>query len=388
MHYLLSGFHYLWSFALVISIIVFVHEFGHFIVARACGVRIDVFSIGFGPEIIGRTDRHGTRWKLALWPLGGYVKMFGDASAASTPDNTALSEMSEADKARSFHFKPLWAKALVVVAGPAANFMLTIAVFSYFIFTVGIASTEPVVGEVLPGSPAASAGLKPNDRILRIDGATVETFNDIPDALITNIGNPVTLDIARGNATQTLTLTPRTMPEKDALGNEQKRPMIGIRSKQITYADVGLLQAVRAATEKTYDMCATSLKLMGQIIAGHRSTEDLKGPLGIAKMSGEVTAASGSMSETLHLILWFVALLSVNLGLINLLPVPMLDGGHLVFYALEALRGRPMAERYQEYGYRLGFVLIAGLMALSLFNDVQQLELFRSLWSFAKHMIS
>jgi regulator of sigma E protease len=185
--------HYAWSFALIISIIVFVHEYGHFIVARWCGVKIETFSIGFGREIIGRTDRHGTRWKIALFPLGGYVKMYGDASAASTPDMAALSAMAAQQRKQSLHHQPLWAKSLIVAAGPLANFLLTIAIFTYFIFTVGITSSEPVVGEVMPNTPAASAGLKAGDRILTIDGKAMRSFNDIPETLMTNLYTPVQL---------------------------------------------------------------------------------------------------------------------------------------------------------------------------------------------------
>lgn len=366
-------FHYVWSFALILSVIVFVHEFGHFIAARLCGVKVEVFSIGFGREVLGRTDKHGTRWKLALWPLGGYVKMFGDSTAASTPDTEALHKMSAKEKKVSFHFKPLWAKAIIVAAGPVANFILAIAVFTYFIFTVGLNSTEPVVGSLIPKTPAVAAGLKAGDRIVSVDGEEMHTFNDIPAKLVTNLGKPVTLDVLRGEKHLTLKLTPILFEEKDALGNPQKRPLIGIRSQKITYKDVGLATALVAATERTYDMCATTLKVLGQIVTGNRGTEDLKGPIGIAKLSGEVTAQGETMSETVRMILWFIALLSVNLGLINLLPIPMLDGGHLAFYSVEALRGRPMAAKFQEYSFRLGFAIIACLMALSLFNDVKQI---------------
>lgn len=373
MELLLNGAHYVLSFALVISIIVFVHEFGHFIVARWCGVKVEVFSIGFGRELAGRTDRHGTRWKLALWPLGGYVKMYGDAGAASTPDGEKVMQMTDAQKQVSFHHKPLWKKAMVVAAGPVANFLLAIAVFTYFIFTVGLTSTQPVVGEVIAGTPAAQAGLEAGDRVVKIDRKRMHNFNDIPDALLTNLGTPVTLTIERGDETFERTITPVEITDKDALGNPVKRPLIGIRSQQISYEDVGIGSALWLATEKTYDLCITSLEVMGQMITGKRSTEELKGPLGIAELSGKVTQSGDTLGETMRMFLWFLALLSVNLGLVNLLPIPMLDGGHLVFYGLEALQGRPLAERFQEYGYRFGFVVIACLMALSLFNDVRNL---------------
>lgn len=371
--HLASIFHYAWSFALIISIIVFVHEFGHFLAARLCGVRVEMFSIGFGRELIGRTDRHGTRWKIALWPLGGYVKMYGDAGAASTPDDDALAQMTPEQKRESFHHRPLWAKAIIVAAGPAANFLLAISVFTYFIFTSGINSTEPVVGELMPDTPAVTAGLKPGDRILQVDGKRMRSFGDIPEALMTNLGKPITLDVERDGQPLKLSLTPMEFEEKDALGNTQKRLLIGIRSSKITFQDVGLFAAIGAATERTYSMCTMTLHVLGQMITGDRSTRDLKGPLGIAKLSGDVTNQGETISETLQMILWFVALLSVNLGLVNLLPIPMLDGGHLAFYCVEAVRGRPVAAKFQEYSYRLGFAVIASLMALSIFNDVRQI---------------
>lgn len=371
--WLSSGAHYVLSFAAVISIIVFIHEFGHFLAARLCGVKVEVFSIGFGRELLGRTDRHGTRWKLALWPLGGYVKMFGDAGAASTPNADFVNDMTPDEKHVSFHHKKLWQKAIIVAAGPVSNFVLAIAVFTYFIFTVGMTSTQPVVGSVIDDSPAQAAGLQPGDEITRIDDTRIRTFNDIPNVLATNLGTPVVLTVKRDGEIFTLTLTPTTIEEKDVLGNPLKRPMIGMRSQQLVYDQVGLPRAVWAATQRTYEMCTTSLKLIGQMVTGKRGIEDMKGPLGIAKLSGDVTRQGETLGDTARLFLWFVALLSVNLGMVNLFPIPMLDGGHLLFYCVEAVRGRPLAERFQEYSFRFGFVLIAGLMALTLFNDMRQL---------------
>lgn len=373
--WLIDGAHYVVSFALVISVIVFIHEFGHFIVARWVGIKIEVFSIGFGRELISRTDKHGTRWQLALWPLGGYVKMYGDAGAASTSDTKALKKMTAAQKKVSFHYKPLWAKALVVAAGPIANFLLAIAIFTYFIFTVGLANTQPVIGQVIKASPAAHAGLRAGDRILKVDDKSVKTFNDIPAAIVTNLGTPVELTVQRHKKTFTVTLTPKEIEEKDLTGNLVKRPLIGLRSQQITYEDVGLAEALGRATAKTYEMCVSSLQVLGQMVGGERSVDELKGPLGIAKLSGDVTKTKEgeTTGDRVRLFLWFVALLSVNLGMVNLFPIPMLDGGHLLFYCIEAMQGRPLAEKIQEYSFRFGFLLIASLMALTLFNDMKQL---------------
>jgi regulator of sigma E protease len=373
METLATIFHYTWSFTLVIGVIVFVHEFGHFWIARLCGVKIEAFSIGFGSEIFGRTDKHGTRWKFAAIPLGGYVKMYGDSSAASTPDVEKLDAMSEIERKQSLHYQPLWAKSAIVAAGPIANFLLTIAVFTYFIYSVGIASTEPIIGEVMKNTPAAEAGLKPGDRVLKIDDDEMHRFDDIPEKLITNLYTPVTLTIERNGKTLTKTITPIEYEDTDLGGNKEKRPLIGIRSQQITRQNVAFPQAVWLAAEKTYSMCRTNLYALGQIITGDRSAKQLTGTLGIAKLSGDITKQGETARDTLMTILWFIAVLSAGIGLVNLFPLPMLDGGHLVFYALEALRGRPASERFMEYSYRVGFTLIIMLMAFTIYNDARKI---------------
>jgi regulator of sigma E protease len=359
--------HTLLSFVVVLSIIVFVHEFGHYIVAKLCGVRITAFSIGFGKEIYGFNDRSGTRWKFSLLPLGGYVKMFGDASAASTADTNALERMSDAERAVSFHYKPLWQKALVVVAGPAANFLLTISIFTYFIVSNGLPSVEPVVGAVMEQSAAAEAGLKTGDRILSVDNKTVKSFNDIPYYISTNLGTPVQLGVERAGETLSITLTPNLTEEKDDLGNTGKRPLIGIKSQEIKYEDVGPVRAVGEAVERTYMICVATLEALKQMVMGERSAEDLKCPIGIAQLSGQAA------SKDVMTVLWLMAMISANLALVNLLPVPLLDGGHLAFYTVEALRGRPLAEKFQEYSFRFGFILLISLMVFTLFNDLRRL---------------
>jgi regulator of sigma E protease len=373
MEWLADMVHYIWSFVVILSAIVFVHEFGHFIVARVFGVRVETFSIGFGREIFGFTSRTGTRWKFSLFPLGGYVKMFGDAGAASTPDNQNLSAMSDAEKKVSFHFKPLYAKACIVIAGPMANFLLTVAIFTYFIFSNGLVSTKPIVGGVLPDSPAYHAQLEPGDLIVSVNGKSISTFNDIVSEVGINVGGPITLVIQRSDRRLTKTIIPLVRNELDAFGNPAKRPVLGIRSETITYDDVGFISAIGHAVGKTYDMCVTTIHVIGQMIRGERSTEELKGPLGIAKLSGDVTHAGDTTAQTLAMMLWFIAMLSANLGFVNLFPIPMLDGGHLMYYSIEALRGKPMAERVQDYGFRVGFAVLACLMAFTIFNDVKQI---------------
>lgn len=368
MELIANFFHHFWSFVVVLSAIVFVHEFGHFIIAKICGVKIEAFSIGFGKEIFGRTDRSGTRWKVSWLPLGGYVKMYGDASEASNPaDEDVLNAMSDDEKALTFHHKPLYKKAAIVAAGPVFNFILTIVVLTYFIMTSGLASIEPVIGGVAPGSPAEKAGLRADDRVVAINEVKVKRFNDIPYYISTNLDRPVTLEIRRGTELLSLTMTPVVIDEDDGLGNKIKIPRIGIKSQDIKYEDVGLVSAVGEATYRTYMICESTLRVMGQMITGQRSADELKGPVGIAQLSGQAT------DRDFHTVLWLIAMLSANLGLVNLLPIPMLDGGHLMFYVAEALRGRPLAKKVQEWGFRLGTAMLVMLMAFTLLNDVRKL---------------
>lgn len=360
--------HTLLSFILILSIIVFIHEFGHYIIARLCGVKIETFSIGFGREIFGWTDRAQTRWKFSLLPLGGYVKMYGDQTPASTPDNDKLEKMSEQEKQVSFYYKPLWKKSLIVFGGPLFNFLTTIAIFTYFVFTNGITSTEPVVGEVLPDSAALEAGLQAGDRITAVNDDPVEIFHDIPMAIVTNLGTEITIHIQREGEVRQVQLTPRIVEDVDAFGNTVEKPLIGIRSQELSYRDVGFFGAVEEAVKRTWHMCVSTLEVIGQLITVQRGPEQLKGPIGIAQMSGQA-ADAGTQS-----VLWFIALLSANLGLINLLPIPMLDGGHLLFYAIEAGRGgRPLAQKIQEFSFRIGFAMLATLMAFTIINDLVNL---------------
>lgn len=365
-HGLFSLLHYAWSFFVVLSVIVFIHEFGHYIIAKWCGVKIEVFSIGFGKELLGRTDKSGTRWKLSLVPLGGYVKMFGDASAASTPDRSQNAAMTEEEKRFSFHHKPLWQKAAVVLAGPIFNFLLTIVILTGLILSNGIASTAPVVGEILPDTPAARSQLVAGDKIIAVNGQKVSTFNDIPRLIATNLSTPVDLLIGRGKAAPFhVTLTPEMKEDKDALGNVIKRPLIGIKSQPYEKMELSFPLAVKEAVIRTYQICQTTLGAVGQIISGERKADELKGPIGIAKLSGQATQMD------FYVILWFIAMISANLGLVNLFPIPMLDGGHLLYYAIEAGTGRPVAEKIQEFGFKVGFALLACLMVFTILNDLR-----------------
>lgn len=367
MDYLLNFSHTAVSFIVIISIIVFIHEFGHYFVARLCGVKIEAFAIGFGKELFGWTDKAQTRWKVCVAPLGGYVKMFGDVSEASTPDNEALEKMTEEERRVSFHYKPLWQKGLIVAAGPAANFILAIAIFTGLIFTSGLDTTEPIIGKVMDDSAAEEAGLLPGDRIISVNGTEVDRFGEISPQIATNLGEPVTLKINRDGEVLTKELTPRMETQTDPLGNEVKRPLIGITSQKLVAEDVTLLQAIGASVARTYGMIELSLDFIGQMITGQRSADELRGPIGIAEMSGDAT------QQSFATIIWFMALLSVNLGFVNILPIPPLDGGHLLFYVLEGARGQPLAEQFQEWGYRAGFALILTLMAFTIYNDLRHI---------------
>ncbi len=354
------------SFIAIISVLVFIHEFGHYIVAKWAGVKIDTFSLGFGHEVWGMNDKSGTRWKISSLPLGGYVKMYGDASEISNPSED-IDKLSEDEKQKTFHYKPLWKKTAIVIAGPLANFLLTILIFTVFISMGGLPSTEPVIGEIVKDSPAQSAGLMPGDRILSIDGVKVDTFNDIPRLIFTNLGTPITIKLQRGKDERTVSLTPKQVTEKDPLGNNVTHPVIGIATRNIKVEDVGLARSVWEATLRTYYFCTTTLHAIGQIITGHRSFSDsITGPIGMAKMSGQAA------QKGIHTFFMLMANISASLGLINLFPIPMLDGGHLLYYAIEIIQGRPLARRFQEYGMRIGMAMIAMLMVSAILSDIHK----------------
>jgi regulator of sigma E protease len=350
-------------FLVVLTILVFVHELGHYLCARRNGVRVQMFSIGFGAEIFGWTDRAGTRWKLSMIPLGGYVKMFGDADASSMPSDT-VEEMTEAERAVSFFHKRLMQRIEIVAAGPVANFLFAIVVFAGLFMTVGQPFTPPDIGEVSKGSAAERSGIQPHDVILSLDGQTVERFEDIQKVVFLNAGVPISIAVRRGDAVLTLTATPDIVEEKDILGNVHRIGRLGILRAGTSYVRQDPLSAVWRAGSETWNVAAGTLTAVGQMIAGTRTTDELGGPIGIAQISG-VVARTGVVN-----LLAFMAMLSVNLGLINLFPIPILDGGHLLFYAAEAVRGRPLGQRAQEYGFRVGLALVLTLMIFATWNDL------------------
>jgi len=371
------------SFVVVLTVVVFVHEFGHFYVARKNGVRCQAFSIGFGPELFGYTDKLGTRWKFSLIPLGGYVKMFGEGETMQAIEggveggkgeekakaSDVPRELTPEEKAVSFKHKTVGQRAAIVFAGPAINFLFAIIIFCVMFMTIGRPVTDPVIGQVVEGSAAAEAGLLVSDRIKSIDGREIARFEDIRSIIPLSDGGPMTLVVDRDGREQVLTVTPRISVEEDAFGNEQKRYMLGIAPSGETSRTVILnpIEAVGTSVGQTYEIVEGTFIALGQIIAGTRGTEDLGGPIRIAQYSGQAakTGVTGFIV--------FVAILSINLGLINLFPVPMLDGGHLLFYAIEAVRGRPLSEQAQEWGLRVGLALVGALMIFVTWNDIVQI---------------
>lgn len=353
-------------FLIVLTVLVFIHEMGHYLIARYNGVRVEVFSIGFGPEVFGWTDRVNTRWKFSMIPLGGYVKMFGDADAASRPSDAP---MSEEDRNVSFQGKRLSQRAWIVAGGPLANFLLAIVIFAGLFMFIGQPFTPATVGEVIPDSAAAEAGFKAGDRIVRVDGGAIERFEELQTIVQLSAGQPLAIDVLRDGTEVSLQARPKPVMQ-EAFGNEQQIWRLGISRSGAEYKKHDPLTAVWRATLETVSVTGNTLKAVGQMITGARSTKELGGPLRIAQMSGQV-AEYGFVS-----ILSLLAILSVNLGLINLFPIPMLDGGHLFFYAIEAVQGRPLGERAQEYGFRIGLALVLSLMVFATWNDLGHFGLF------------
>lgn len=356
---------YLVPFLLVLSVVVFVHEFGHYYVARRNGVRIETFSIGFGQELLGWNDRHGTRWKLSLIPLGGYVKMLGDADASS-----ATIDLAAAGRPDSFPSKSVWQRMAIVVAGPMANFVFAIVALALLFTLVGRPFTPAEVGEVQPDSPAAAAGLLPEDRIVAVDGQAIESFEALQTIVRDSAGQHLAFAIERQGERMTLTVTPAASEIKDRFGNAYRVGLIGVSRAGVEYRRSNPFLAPFEAAAETGRMIGGTLYAIGQMVVGSRGTDELGGPLRIAQMSGQIA------QDGLVPVLWFTAVLSINLGLINLFPIPMLDGGHLLLYAIEAGRGRPLTERSQEIAFRFGLAMVLSLMVFATWNDLVHLKVF------------
>jgi regulator of sigma E protease len=367
--YLNHGLTYIVPFLAILTALVFVHEFGHFLIARWNGVRVEVFSIGFGPEVFGWWDRTGTRWKFSTIPLGGYVKMFGDSDASSGLPVPGLARLAPAEREVSFHYKRLGQRVAIVAAGPAANFLFAVVVLAILFTTYGQPFTPAEVGQVQPGSAAEQGGIQPGDVIRRIDGSTVHRFEDVQQIVRLNPGVPMSIVVTRDGQEQTLRVTPSRTELTDRFGNHYQIGLLGIARSGMEYVKRDPATAIVQAGAETWNLSVSTLKAIWQIIIGTRATDELGGPLRIAQMSGEV--AQGGVVA----VLWFMAVLSINLGLINLFPVPVLDGGHLLFYAAEALRGKPLGQRAQEYGFRIGLALVLTLMVFATWNDLVHLRI-------------
>jgi len=361
-------------FLFVLTVIVFFHELGHFVVARWCGVRVEIFSVGFGPEIWGFDDKKGTRWKFAWIPLGGYVKFAGDENAASVPDRDQLKSLSEKERDGNFHTKKLWQRAAVVAAGPIANFILAILIFAFIFAFVGRQVIAPRVDGVQADSAAAAAGFKVDDIILSIGTKKIESFSDMQRIVSSSADRELEIVIDRAGKTMTLLATPRRKEITDRFGNKFRVGLLGI-SRNAAGGDVRLVRAdpvtaIKMGGEETYFMIVRTLEYLRDVVTGREDADQLGGPIRIAQISGQV--ATVSFIALLNL----AALLSVNIGLINLFPVPMLDGGHLMYYGIEALRGKPLSERVQDFGFKIGMVLVLMLMVFATWNDLVHFSVF------------
>jgi len=350
----------------VFSVLVFFHEMGHFWVARLFRVKIDVFSVGFGPTLWSRTDKKGTNWRISAVPLGGYVKFFGDANEASTP-SPEMEGLSDADKAACFQFKPLYQRALIVAAGPIANFVLAIALFTGIFATIGQSYTSPIITQVLPESAAADAGLQPGDHISSLNGFDIDTFEDIVSYVRINAEQPVVIEFDRTGRALESTATIGFIEYSTPFGRVERVGQLGIGGTERKIIQRGPLEAVWYATIETGNNIVLVVESLGQFVTGQRAFKELGGPIKIGEIAGEVARLGIIPLITLTI------LLSINLGVINLLPVPMLDGGHLLFYAIEAIKKKPLGERTQEYGFRIGVAAILTLMVLVTWNDVTSL---------------
>jgi regulator of sigma E protease len=350
-------------FLFTLTVIVFFHELGHFLVARWCGIRVLVFSMGFGPEVAGFNDRHGTRWKISLIPLGGYVKFFGDDNEASVPDPAVLAAMSEEERRHSFFGQSVGRRAAVVVAGPLTNFILAVIVFAGVFMVFGKPTAIPRVASVEPNSAAAAAGFEPGDLVTAIDGRSIDNFVDMQRIVGFAGGHPLTIVVDRGGIPVTLTATPEIKNNRGVLGVTRSN-----QPGDVKVESIGALDAVKLGADKTWFIVETTLSYIRDVFVGRQSADQIGGPIGIARISGQVAELGwGALFD-------FIGVISVSIGLLNLFPIPLLDGGHLLFYSIEAIRGRPLSERAQEVGFRIGLAIVVMLMIFATMNDILHLR--------------
>lgn len=360
-------------FLFILTIVVFIHELGHYWVGRLCGIGATVFSVGFGPEIIGYSDKRGTRWRLSAIPLGGYVKFVGDMNAASTtaeghdPDEGLTAD----EQSQAFHNKNVWKRAATVAAGPIANFILAIVIFAFVIATFGRMVADPIVAEVRENGAAASAGIQPGDIFVALDGVEISQFSDVQRYVSPRAGTPITMLIRRADEDMEIVVTPERLEIEDRFGNKMEQGVIGV----VNNADVGnyrteeygIGQSIWMGVKETGYVISRTGGYLAGVLTGREKADQIGGPIRVAQVSGQV-ATLGFVA-----LLNLAAILSVSIGLLNLMPVPVLDGGHLLFYFFEALRGKPLSSKTQEFGYRIGFALILGLMVFATWNDLTNL---------------
>jgi regulator of sigma E protease len=360
------------AFLFVLTIVVFVHEYGHFWVGRRCGVGVKAFSIGFGRELFGWDDKHGTRWKVSAIPLGGYVKFVGDMNGASVPDDSALARMSAAERAVSFHTQSLPKRAAIVAAGPIANFILAILVFAGITYFAGRQVLAPRIETVQAGSAADLAGFRPDDLVVSINGRSISSFADMQRLVSTSAGDALDVVIERNGRRMNLQATP-TVREVEVPGfGKQKMGLLGVQGSKdpadVRFVRYGPLESLSIGAQETWSVVDRTFNYLGKLVSGRESAQQLSGPIGIMRVSGEV-ASMGGIGPLVSL----VAILSVSIGLINLFPIPLLDGGHLLFYAVEAVRGRPLSDKAQEIGFRIGLAIVVMLMLFATWNDIVHL---------------
>ncbi|MEK1931219.1 MAG: RIP metalloprotease RseP [Pararhizobium sp.] len=368
LHFILG---YIVPFLLVLTLIVFVHEMGHYLAGRWSGIRILAFSVGFGPELLGYTDKHGTRWKVCAIPLGGYVKFFGDEDAASVPDYGRLEQYSADDRHRTFLGAKLWKRAVTVAAGPIANFILAIAIFAVLFSIYGKPVADPIVAEVKQDSAAAQAGVLPGDLLVSIDGTLVTTFDDVRRYVSVRPETPITIQIKRKGELLDLPMVPQRTEITDQFGNKMELGIIGILTNQETgnfrLQTFGPVEAVGQGVIESWHIVTGTFNYLANLVTGRMKADQLGGPIRVAQASGQM--ATIGVAAVLQL----AAVLSVSIGLLNLMPVPVLDGGHLMFYAVEAVRGKPVGPGMQEIAFRIGFAMVLMLMVFATWNDISSL---------------
>lgn len=362
---------YILPYILILSLLVFVHEMGHYLAGRWSGIRVLAFSVGFGPELIGFTDKHGTRWKISAVPLGGYVRFFGDADAASRPDGTMAEALTDEERAETLNGAKLWKRAVTVAAGPIANFLLAVIIFAAMFATMGKPVTDPVVADIKPGSAAEEAGIARGDVLVALDGRMIETFDDVVRYITMRPEIPVEVTVRRDGSEMDFDLVPKRAVTTDRFGNEMEVGQIGIITDQqagnFRVVELSITDSIWEGIRQTGHIVTGTFDYIGNMIAGRMNADQLGGPVRVVQASGEM-ATLGVIA-----LLNLAAVLSVSLGLLNLMPVPVLDGGHLVLYAIEAVRGRPMGQGAQEIAFRIGMAMILSLMVFATWNDISRL---------------